>query len=149
VISNSVPETETWPSEDEGGTQPELDEAAADGEAVSGEAVMQEVDAYPVLAEAVEIEQVRFTSMPAVQAAALAATGFVAGAATVVLVRRHAGRKLARVRLEQAALRELRDAGEPSRRGKGASRRGKRAAEETAATATYLVNVRLLARTED
>lgn len=143
-----MPETQTWPSEDEGVTQVELDDAAADDQAVSGEAVMQEVDAYPVLAETVEIEQVRFTSMPAVQAAALAATGFVAGAATVVLVRRRAGRKLTRVRLEQAALRELREAGEPSKRGK-AGRRGKRAAEETAATATYLVNVRLLARTED
>jgi len=131
-------------------TQPELGDAAgADDDAVSGETVTQEVEAYPVLAETVEIEQVRFTSMPAVQAAALAATGFVAGAATVVLVRRHAARKLTRVRLEQAALRELRDAGEPSKRGRGVGRRGKRAAEETAATATYLVNVRLLARTED
>ena len=36
--------------------------------------------------------------LPAVQAAAAAATGFVAGAATLALVRRHSARKLARGR---------------------------------------------------
>jgi hypothetical protein len=36
--------------------------------------------------------------LPAVQAAAVAATGFVAGAATLALVRRHGARKLARTR---------------------------------------------------
>ncbi len=44
------------------------------------------VDALPVLAEVRPIERAP-ASLPAVQAAAAAATGFVAGAATVALVR--------------------------------------------------------------
>jgi hypothetical protein len=142
VISNGVPETETWPSEDGRVTQP-------GDEPASGEVVVQEVEAYPVLAETVEVERVRLASRPAVQAAALAATGFVAGAATVALARRHTTRKVARARLERAALRELREAGEPAKRSRASTRRGKRTAEELGATATYLVNVRLLARTDD
>jgi hypothetical protein len=42
--------------------------------------------------------------LPAVQAAAVAATSFVAGAATVALVRRHSARKLARRRAPRRAL---------------------------------------------
>jgi hypothetical protein len=53
------------------------------------------VDAVPVLAEARPIE-VAPVALPAVQAAAVAATGFVAGAATIALVKRHNARKLAR-----------------------------------------------------
>lgn len=54
------------------------------------------VDGLPVLAEVRPIEQVSQVSLPAVQAVAVAATGFLAGAATVALVRRHAVRKVER-----------------------------------------------------
>jgi hypothetical protein len=87
---------------------------------------------------------------PAVQAVALAATGFVAGAATVALVRRHGARRLARAQFEQAALRELRDA-ELAKRSRAAGKRMKRAGEaaDRPIASTYLVNVRLLAPTQD
>ena len=60
------------------------------------EADVEVVDGFPVLAEVRTVERVSPSSLPAVQAAAAAATGFVAGAATVALVRRRASRKLAR-----------------------------------------------------
>lgn len=51
------------------------------------------VDAVPVLVSEVRaLDRVRRTP-PAVQAAAVAATGFVAGAATIVAIRRHSARK--------------------------------------------------------
>jgi hypothetical protein len=56
------------------------------------------VDGLPVLAEVRAVEPAQYISFPAVQAAAAAATGFVAGAATLALVRRHSARKLARSR---------------------------------------------------
>lgn len=56
------------------------------------------VDGLPVLAEVHTIERATPASLPAVQAAAAAATGFVAGAATVALVKRRSARKLARAR---------------------------------------------------
>ncbi len=54
------------------------------------------VDGLPVLAEVRTIERSSSAALPAVQAAAAAATGFVAGAATLALVKRHSARKLAR-----------------------------------------------------
>ncbi len=54
------------------------------------------VDGFPMLAEVRTVERVSAASLPAVQAAAAAATGFVAGAATVALVKRRHARKLAR-----------------------------------------------------
>src|SRR5437588_11263754 len=54
------------------------------------------VDGLPVLAEVRPIERVGPAALPAVQAAAAAATGFVAGAATLALVKRHSNRQLAR-----------------------------------------------------
>ena len=54
------------------------------------------MDGLPVLAEVRTVERGSPASLPAVQAAAAAATGFVAGAATVALVRRRHARKLAR-----------------------------------------------------
>ena len=54
------------------------------------------VEGLPVLADVRAIEQTSRATLPAVQAAAAAATGFVAGAATIALVRRHSTRKLAR-----------------------------------------------------
>jgi hypothetical protein len=51
------------------------------------------VDGFPVPAEPPPVpEPVRPAQVPAVQAAALAATGFVAGAATVAVVARRRGR---------------------------------------------------------
>lgn len=58
---------------------------------VDGEEV---IDGLPVLAEVRTIERA-LPALPAVQAAAAVATGFVAGAATLALVRRHGARKLA------------------------------------------------------
>lgn len=54
------------------------------------------IDGMPVLAEVRTIERIS-PALPAVQAAAAAATGFVAGAATLALVRRHEARKRARI----------------------------------------------------
>jgi hypothetical protein len=65
----------------------------------SGEVIVEAeeaVEGLPVLAEVRPIEPATRAPLPAVQAAAAAATGFVAGAATVALVRRHSARKLAR-----------------------------------------------------
>lgn len=67
-------------------------EEILDGEALDGE---------PVLSELRAIEPVAPSGLPAVQAAAAAATGFVAGAATIALVRHHTARKLARSRLRR------------------------------------------------
>ncbi len=53
------------------------------------------VDGVPVLAEVRAIEPSARPALPAVQAAAAAATGFVAGAATIALVRRRSARKVA------------------------------------------------------
>jgi hypothetical protein len=76
------------------------DEASTNGDGLheDAEADVEIVDAIPVpaLAEVRTIERVTPASLPAVQAAAAAATGFVAGAATVALVRRRAARKTAR-----------------------------------------------------
>jgi hypothetical protein len=54
------------------------------------------VQGVPVLAEVRAVQPHSPASLPAVQAAAVAATSFVAGAATLALVRRHTARKLAR-----------------------------------------------------
>jgi hypothetical protein len=62
------------------------------------------IDAVPVLAEVRTIQTASPVSLPAVQAAAAVATGFVAGAATLALVRRHSARKLARTRLPRRAI---------------------------------------------
>jgi hypothetical protein len=56
------------------------------------------VDGLPVLAEVRAIEPASAAILPAVQAAAAAATGFMAGAATIALVRRHGARKQSRTR---------------------------------------------------
>ncbi len=69
-----------------------------DAEVVTDEGT---VDGVPVLAEVRALEPVTPAALPAVQAAAAAATGFVAGAATLALVRRHSARKLARSRGRQ------------------------------------------------
>jgi hypothetical protein len=91
-------------------------------------------DLLPVLAEVRPIEREGSGSeldrpavaSPAVQAAAVAATGFVAGAATVALARRHAARKA------NPALRRR--------------RRGKRGTDliDVVASRSFLVDIHLL-----
>jgi hypothetical protein len=95
----------------------------------------QVVEAYPVLAEIVNVERRPPASLPVVQAAAFAATGFVAGAATVALLRRAGSRRLLRERLERAALRELGDGGERVRQ-----------TAQPAPGPTYIIGVRLISR---
>ena len=56
------------------------------------------VDGLPVVTEAGVLEERAPSSVPTVQAAALAATGFVAGAATVVVVSRHRMKRAAKKR---------------------------------------------------
>jgi hypothetical protein len=87
------------------------------------------VDGLPVLAEVRTIERPVPGALPAVQVAAVAATGFVAGAATVALVKRRAARKLAR-------------------NGRGGGSR--RAADllPIAATRSFLVDVHMIAKPE-
>src|SRR5437588_6449830 len=75
-------------------------ETAADAEdetaALEAEIEEETVDGLPVLADVRPIERVNPVALPAVQAAAAAATGFLAGAATIALVRRHSARKVVR-----------------------------------------------------
>jgi hypothetical protein len=73
-------------------TEPAPPEAAEIAE------VEETVDGFPVLAEVRTLEHAAPASLPVVQAAAVAATGFVAGAATLALVRRHSQRKASRSR---------------------------------------------------
>jgi len=56
----------------------------------------EEVDGLPVLAQVRPIDRGAAALLPAVHAAAAAATGFVAGAATIALIRRHSARRVAR-----------------------------------------------------
>jgi hypothetical protein len=86
------------------------------------------VDGFPVLAEVRAVERVSPASLPAVQAAAAAGAGFVAGAATMALVRRRAARKRA------------------VRNGRG----GRRPADllPIAATRSFLVDVHVIAKGE-
>jgi hypothetical protein len=75
--------------------QPSHDEVAPAMPEPIEEVPEETVDGVPVLAEARPLESAP-PALPAVQAAAVAATGFVAGAATIALVKRHNARKLAR-----------------------------------------------------
>jgi hypothetical protein len=66
------------------------------------------VDGYPVPAEPAPVpEPVRPAQVPAVQAAAIAATGFVAGAATVAVVARRRSRVTRRRRRKKGAIGEI------------------------------------------
>jgi hypothetical protein len=64
------------------------------------------VDGLPVVAETRAVEPAR-PLVPARQAAALAATGFVAGAATVAVVHRRRSRPARRRRRKSGALGEI------------------------------------------
>jgi hypothetical protein len=72
------------------------DDDAADVPASAEEGEV--LDGLPVVSEPRVLEPVRVAQVPAVQAAALAATGFVAGAATVAVVHRRRNRVSARRR---------------------------------------------------
>jgi hypothetical protein len=76
--------------------EPELEGSEAEAVDMSVDPEAEIVDGLPVLAEVRTIERPRPASLPAVQVAAVAATGFVAGAATVALVKRRTAKKLAR-----------------------------------------------------
>jgi hypothetical protein len=65
------------------------------------------VDGLPVVSEPRVLEPVRVSQVPAVQAAALAATGFVAGAATVAVVHRRRNRVSRRRRKNKGVLGEI------------------------------------------
>jgi hypothetical protein len=65
------------------------------------------VDGLPVVAEPQVVEPVTRPLVPARQAAALAATGFVAGAATVAVVHRRRARVSRRRRRKAGALGEI------------------------------------------
>jgi hypothetical protein len=66
------------------------------------------VDGYPVPVEPAPVpEPTRPAQVPAVQAAALAATGFVAGAATVAVVSRHRTKRALKKRKKSGPLGEI------------------------------------------
>lgn len=79
-------------------TEPFADEQAPEvvGSPIGVDPDAEVVDGLPVLAEVRTIERPSPASLPAVQAAAAAATGFVAGAATIALIKRRTARKVAR-----------------------------------------------------
>jgi len=78
-----------------GGVEPAL-APAPDGDPNAVEPEEEIVDGLPVIAEVRTIERTGPASLPAVQAAAAAATGFVAGAATIALIKRRSARKTVR-----------------------------------------------------
>jgi hypothetical protein len=65
------------------------------------------VDGFPVVSEPRVLEPARVGQVPAVQAAALAATGFVAGAATVAVVHRRRNRIARRRRKNKGVIGEI------------------------------------------
>jgi hypothetical protein len=67
-------------------------------EPVAGEPVEETVQGVPVLVQARPVARPTYAALPAVQAVAVAATGFLAGAAALALVRRHAARRLVQAR---------------------------------------------------
>jgi len=91
VVAPGAPEADV--------VDPAAEAAVVDPEVVNPEVVDPDaeiVDGLPVLAEVRTIERPSHASLPAVQAAAAAATGFVAGAATIALIRRRSARKTTR-----------------------------------------------------
>ena len=101
-----APMSEDRPNEPEGSNitdaeiVPDVTDATLEGPVPREEPV----DGVPVLAQVRAIEPATGAALPAVQAAAVAATGFVAGAATLALVRRHTARRQARVRRTSRAV---------------------------------------------
>ena len=79
-------------SESPVGGVPPADPLSSASEADGRRPEVEIVDGLPVLAEVRTVERAAPAALPAVQVAAVAATGFVAGAATVALVKRRAAR---------------------------------------------------------
>jgi len=65
------------------------------------------VDGLPVITENGEVEERPVVAVPAVQAAAIAATGFVAGAATIAVVSRHRTKRALKKRRKSGPLGEI------------------------------------------
>jgi hypothetical protein len=84
------------PAEDGPPAEETFDGVSSSDETVDGASSEETVDAIPVLAEARPLATPTPATLPAAQAVAVAATGFVAGAATIALVKRHTARKVAR-----------------------------------------------------
>jgi hypothetical protein len=93
-MNESESEVGGVPSADPLLSEPENGGPAADP--AGSEPEVEIVDGFPVLAEVRTVERAAPAALPAVQVAAVAATGFVVGAATVSLVKRRAARKVAR-----------------------------------------------------
>lgn len=74
-----------------------LDEAGEELPEFVDELPEETVEGLPVLADVRPLERPAPVALPAVQAAAAVATGFVAGAATIALVKRHHTRRSVRV----------------------------------------------------
>ena len=93
-----TPEVVASEAAEPAGVDPDNEAAGVDpgNEAVGVDPEEEVVDGLPVLAEVRTIERVSPASLPAVQAAAAAATGFVAGAATIALIKRRSAKKVAR-----------------------------------------------------
>ncbi|MBV9334531.1 MAG: GNAT family N-acetyltransferase [Solirubrobacterales bacterium] len=95
-----APMSESEPLAADEPTAADMDRPAPDPPTPNAEAIpepgFEVVDGVPVLAEVRTVERPSASPLPVVQVAAVAATGFVAGAATVVLVKRRSGRKHAR-----------------------------------------------------
>jgi hypothetical protein len=129
AVTMSVPMDDSHDRLDQSGEPQELD-------AVDGVVELEEVDALPVLAEARELARPHPNVIPAVQALAAAATGFVAGAATLALLRRYGGNRVAR---DVRALGDARDLRESLTR---------RPADPWApgASYTYMVSIRVITR---
>jgi hypothetical protein len=108
------------------------EQVPAEAVTVGGETIdadTEVVDGVPVLAAVRPLERASPVSLPAVQAAAVAGAGFVAGAATFALVRHRAARKAAR----------------------GARSAPRRAADmlPIVATRSFLVDVHVIAKNAD
>lgn len=73
-----------------------MSEPSFHGEQPMADPEVEVVDGLPVLAEVRTVERASPAALPAVQAAAAAGAGFVAGAATVALIKRRTARKIAR-----------------------------------------------------
>ena len=73
-----------------------VSEASEASEASEVDLEEEVVDGLPVIAEVRTIDRPSAASLPAVQAAAAAATGFVCGAATIALIKRRSARKVVR-----------------------------------------------------
>jgi hypothetical protein len=100
TMSQAMSEREPLPGEQPpevaptGPTEPSGESAASSGAALEPD--VEVVDGFPVVAEVRTVERVSPAALPAVQAAAAAGAGFVAGAATVALIKRRAARKTSR-----------------------------------------------------